>query len=75
MRPSQDCSRRYGYALVFNRVDVLTDDDYRETPLARIEPTWHPGLLATHTYNAGKTVEVIDGKRVVRRPLLSRFSR
>jgi hypothetical protein len=67
IRPSQDSSRRYGHALVFNRVDVLTDEDYVETPVARIEPTWLPGLVATHTYNAGQHVEVIDGKRVVRR--------
>lgn len=70
IRPSQDCSRRYGYALVFNRIDVLTDDDYAETPVARIEPDWFPGLVATHTYNFGTDVEAIDGKRLVlRRPL------
>jgi hypothetical protein len=69
IRPSQDCSRRYGYALVFNRIDVLTDDDYRETPVGRLEPTWYPDLVATHTYNFGEKVEVIDGKRVTaRRP-------
>jgi hypothetical protein len=67
IRPSQDCSRRYGYALVFNRVDVLTEDDYAETPVARLEPDWSPGVFATHTYTFGTNVEAIDGKRLVRR--------
>ena len=67
IRPAQDCSQRYGYALVFNRIDVLTDDEYRETPVGRVEPDWFPGLVATHTYNFGSDVEVIDGKRLVPR--------
>ena len=70
IRPSQDCSRRYGYALVFNRIDVLTDDEYVETPVERLEPNWFPGVFATHTYTFGTNVEAIDGKRLVRRRLL-----
>jgi hypothetical protein len=65
IRPAQDCSRRYGSAVVFNRVDVLSDDAYGETPVGRIEPTWHPNVVATHTYNFGSAVEVVDGKRRV----------
>jgi len=30
-RPSQDCSLAYGHSVSINRVDVLNDDDYRET--------------------------------------------
>jgi hypothetical protein len=72
IRPSQDCSRRYGHAIVLNRIEVLTTDEYRETAVGRIEPTWLPGLLATHTYGFGERVEVIDGKRAVARSLLGR---
>ncbi len=67
IRPSQDCAQRYGHALVFNRIDVLTHTAYRETPVGRIDPTWHPGVVATHTYNFGDAIEVIDGKRFVSR--------
>jgi hypothetical protein len=67
IRPAQDCSRRYGFAVVFNRVDVLDDNAYGETPVGRIEPTWHPDVVATHTYNFGSAVEVVDGKRAVRK--------
>ena len=73
VRPSQDCSQRYGFAIVFNRIDVLTDDNYRETAVGRIDPGWHPGVLATHTYNFGGGVEVIDGiRRVAAGPLRRR---
>ena len=50
IRPGQDCSRRYGEAVVLNRVDVLSTDEYRETPVGRIAPDWLPGLVGTHTY-------------------------
>jgi len=75
IRPSQDCSRRYGYAVVFNRIDVLTDDDYVESPIGRIDPVWYPGIVATHTYDAGKEIEVLDGKRVALRGPLARLRR
>ena len=32
IRPSQDCSRGYGEAVVLNRVDALSPSEYRETP-------------------------------------------
>ena len=73
IRPSQDCSRGYGTAVVFNRIDVLTLSQYAETAIGRIEPTWSPGLLGTHTYNCSRHVEAVDGRRFafrfpIRRP-------
>ena len=54
---------------MFNRVDLLTAREYRETTMGRIEPTSLRGLVATHTYNFGTTLEVLDGKRrIPRRP-------
>jgi hypothetical protein len=70
VRPSQDCSRGYGRAVVLNRIDVLSPEEYAETPIARIEPTWSAGLIGTHTYNATGQVEAVDGLRFV--PRLSR---
>jgi hypothetical protein len=67
IRPAQDCSRGYGRAVVLNRIDVLTPEEYRETPVDRIEPSWSPGLVGTHTYNSTPHAEVIDGFRYVRR--------
>jgi hypothetical protein len=63
IRPAQDCSRGYGTAVVFNRVDVLTTEEYAESPIGRIEPNWARGLVGTHTYNATASIEVVDGRR------------
>jgi hypothetical protein len=67
IRPSQDGSRRYGEAVVLNRVDVLTPTAYRETPVGRIDPDWMPGLVGTHTYTFDSRFECLDGGRRVRR--------
>ena len=52
VRPSQDGSGAYGRRIVLNRIDVLTPDDYQETPIGAIEPGWLPGVVRTHTYTA-----------------------
>jgi hypothetical protein len=62
IRPSQDCSSRYGASVVFNHVDVLTVDDYREHPIGSLEPQWacRPNLAA-HTYTFDAGWEATDG--------------
>jgi hypothetical protein len=67
LRPSQDCARAYGEAVVLNRVDVLSPNDYRETPVDRIEPDWLTGVERTHTYTFDSRYECLDGYRHVRR--------
>lgn len=69
IRPSQDCSLRYGAALVFNEIKTLSTIDYREVPVGRIDPDWYPGSICTHTYNRTEEFEVLDGmilKRMLR---------
>jgi hypothetical protein len=63
-RPAQDCSRTYGGAIVLHRVEHLGPDDYRESPVARIEPALGRGCFGTHTWNRGGSLEVTDGKRL-----------
>jgi hypothetical protein len=67
IRPSQDCAHGYGEAVVLNRVDVLSPNDYRETPVDRIEPDWLTGVERTHTYTFDSRYECLDGYRHVRR--------
>ena len=69
IRPSQDSSASYGRAVVFNRIDVLDETDYRETSIGRIEPGWIRGNVGTHTYNRDAVYEVVDGRRLVARGL------
>jgi hypothetical protein len=78
IRPSQDCSRRYGFATVLNRITRLTTTEYEETPMGRLEPGWTRGNPATHTFNAEGEYEVVDAHcRAVRlpAPLTHRSSR
>jgi len=67
IRPSQDGSTTYGGALVFNVIERLDTESYRERPAWRLDPTWRPGLNATHTWNADECFEVIDGQRWIPR--------
>lgn len=59
-RPSQDCSLAYGHAVSINRVDVLSDDDYRETAVHRITPGWRQDILRVHTFGRSGRLRVID---------------
>lgn len=67
IRPGQDCSRRYGEAIVLNRVEVLSPTEYRERPVGRIEADWMPGLSGTHTYTFDSRYECVDAICDVRR--------
>jgi len=58
-RPSQDCSGSYGRAVVINRIDCLTPDEYRETRVARVAADWRPDARCAHTYGRGR-LQVID---------------
>jgi hypothetical protein len=62
IRPAQDCSRGYGYAITLNRIEVLTEHEYRESPAGRLEPSWDPRLRGTHTTNRSAHYEVTDGR-------------
>ena len=66
IRPSQDCGKAYGYALNFSEVLTLSETEYREEPIARINPDWLPHTLGTHTYNRSSHFEVIDGNRAAK---------
>jgi hypothetical protein len=68
IRPSQDCTLRYGRALVLNQVTTLSTTEYRETPVGRIESGWRRGSICTHTYNRSGRFEVLDGM-LLKRPL------
>ncbi|MGA2927878.1 MAG: hypothetical protein ABSG43_18155 [Solirubrobacteraceae bacterium] len=63
IRPAQDCSQRYGGAVVFNRITRLTPTEYQEEPVGRLEPGARGATLGTHTFNAADGWEVIDCER------------
>lgn len=61
-RPAQDCSRRYGYGLVINRIDRVSETDYAETEVARLNPESR-GFLGIHTVNHSERLTVVDFNR------------
>ena len=61
IRPAQDCSIAYGYAITFQEVEILSETEYRERPDSRIGPGWAAGNLGTHTYSRTERFEMIDG--------------
>lgn len=61
-RPSQNCSIKYGYGFNIARIDTLTDADYSETVISRVEPNWAPDLVSTHTYATAGDLHVIDAE-------------
>ena len=60
LRPSQDSSIRYGYALNLNHVTKLTKYEYEEKLLERLTPPPDGKFLATHTYNFRDDLAVLD---------------
>lgn len=59
-RPSQDCSKRYGWATRINKIITLNEAAYKEENIAHVKPTWDKDLLCTHTYNKQNNLSVID---------------
>jgi hypothetical protein len=60
-RPAQDASRRYGGALVINRVEELTPTSFREVAAASIAPpaAW-PARDGLHTLSAAGRRTLVD---------------
>jgi hypothetical protein len=59
-RPSQDCSLAYGHSVCINRVDVLSEYAYRETPVRRILPSWRDDIKRIHTIGGSERLRVLD---------------
>jgi hypothetical protein len=65
-RPSQDCSKMYGYGIDLNEIEVLSETEYRERKTSSIRPNWDKRIRATHTFANCGNLTVIDA---FRRPL------
>jgi hypothetical protein len=62
LRPSQDCSVRYGYATNFNRVTILSKTNYEEVRTIIFKPPHKGNILAVHTWNEKQGLIFIDAK-------------
>lgn len=64
IRPAQSSARGYGSGVVFNAVDVLTEDEFRERPVTHLEPNpTGPCRHGIHTVSSWGERTLVDGKR------------
>jgi hypothetical protein len=59
-RPSQDCSKSYGYGFDLNEIEILSETEYREKKVLSIRPNWDKKILGTHTFATCGNLTVID---------------
>jgi hypothetical protein len=65
-RPAQDCSRTYGGAIVINRIERLTPEEFVERPVQHLAPAAHgPYPHGLHTLSGAGNVTLVDGKKHV----------
>jgi len=64
IRPSQDGSIRYGYAINFNRIIKLSETDYKEIREHYFAPPKINLTNAAHTFNASENLVAIDAKKI-----------
>lgn len=68
IRPSQDCSDRYGARINLCEVEGLSRQNYQEKIVGHIEPGQAlPGFNGCHTLSFNERVEVIDVRRTISR--------
>ena len=60
IRPSQDCSVRYGYGIKLNEIKTLNENEYKEIEIDSIEPNWDDKVKGVHTFNYNHNLTAID---------------
>lgn len=64
-RPAMDCSDGYGRRVVLNRVEKLTDAEFRETSVGEVHPNGdYPE--GRHTLSSAGSYTLVDGHRNIR---------
>ena len=66
-RPSQNCSRHYGYGFNICEITRMSETEYEERIVSSVEPNWSPELVATHTFNYEGGLTVVDAQALCRR--------
>jgi hypothetical protein len=59
-RPSQDCSKGYGYGFYLNEIITLSETEYKEAKVCAVKPDWDKKVLGVHTYGIADNLTVID---------------
>lgn len=67
IRPSQDSSRRYGGGLNFQRVKVLSPEDYSEELIVSATEPFGKKSVGVHTFNKTDRLTIIDSNLIERK--------
>jgi hypothetical protein len=59
-RPSQDCSKSYGYGFDLNEITVLSETDFSERTVTSVRPGSDSLAKATHTFARAGRLTVVD---------------
>lgn len=59
-RPSQNCSKRYGYGFNINEVQQLSPTEYSEKKVIGVKPDWDKRVSGTHTMTRGERFIMVD---------------
>jgi hypothetical protein len=60
LRPSQDCSRGYGYGFDLNEILLLSETEYVERRVLSVRPEWGKKAQAAHTFAREGQLTMID---------------
>ncbi|MEJ2445869.1 MAG: hypothetical protein P8Y42_20880 [Exilibacterium sp.] len=59
-RPSQDCSKRYGFGIHFNEIVRLSETEFEERVTWSILPNWEKGVVGVHSFAQEGDLTVVD---------------
>lgn len=59
-RPSQDCSKFYGYGFDLNEILLLSETEYSEKEVISVRPNWDKKIQATHTFTSDGQLTIVD---------------
>ena len=62
-RPVQNCLTSYGHSMALREIVQLSPTVLEETPAEEILPSWHPGLVGTHTFCPSGQMLALDALR------------
>lgn len=63
-RPSQDCSRDYGFGVNINHVVALNENRYQEEMVQGLFPHWDKKITGVHTFQHEDQLTIIDARLV-----------
>lgn len=61
-RPSQNSTGGYGRGLCLNRIEYLTENEYKERVVSTANPDWDRRIVGLHTYSHEGRLTTIDAK-------------